>query len=143
MSDFVIDEKCLSCPVQCDLRGEYGIAEKKAEFMTNGAESLVGEEGKAFDAFIEDFAPDDESATELKIKVRKSTAANINDLEERMTHISDESRSYSNSCDGTLKMRATKEGKTYTVGVCTSALLYLVNDDRQSHPSVHVQVKTD
>lgn len=116
-------EKCGDCAVQCVLGerlAEYLLAK---HFMTSAAEGLVGESGEAFSALVGEILPH-EIAGEFVQETRQLTARNLDGLDEAIQAARGDMEDFGDSCQGPLKLRATLDGVTYTVGgICRSPQL--------------------
>lgn len=110
--------------MQCGIATEIGqlmLAKKTAEHFGG---HLVGEDGQEFDRFIENSLPE-EMVEKTKVKIRKTVAEDINDIEEKIESYKDQIAANSRSCSGPLNMRAVKNGVSYTATICTSARVHV------------------
>jgi hypothetical protein len=119
-----VPDKCSGCGVQCDLSMDLARAMAMKRAAEHAGGSLVGEAGERFDAMVEAMVPE-EIADEAKDVIRKTVGEDIGEMDKTIEGIQDEIKANALSCNGVLKMRASREGVTYTVSVCTSPRIYI------------------
>jgi hypothetical protein len=119
-----VPEKCSGCGVQCDLSIQLAGVMAMKRTVEHAGESLMGEPGERFDAMVEAMVPE-EIADRAKESIRMSVGEDIGEMDKSIEGIQDDINANALSCDGVLKMRASREGVTYTVNVCTSRRIYM------------------
>lgn len=137
-----IPERCRDCGVQCELAVELGHALLMKYFVTHFAEQLVGKSGEEFDALIDSAIPAEEAAS-IKQFAREMTALNLDEIDTAIDKTTHEMADNGDACVAPLKMRASKEGTTYTVSVCTSSKQYEANGTSYLPAQVQAQPLTD
>ena len=121
-----IPEKCRTCPVQRDVKEEILSTLTQKFVVSCVAEGLVGEQGRYFDEALEEareeFGASVEDTEEFSTKYRQFTAETLDVADEALDELKEIREDLAAACDGPLRMRASKKGRTYTVGICTSGL---------------------
>lgn len=141
---FAPPERCATCPVQQELATTLNGLQIGKLVITHAAEHLIGDSGKEIDDFLLTLANNDaDLASQISTEVRQATSSKLNDVDARIDDIKQQSDALSRSCDKPLRLRATKEGREYTVTVCTSALNYMVNSVVPNQTPASVRVRTD
>lgn len=130
MSELLLELKsgCISCPQQADIQKDLLKFSLIKHFLELGGESLVGESGEEFDKFITTQVPA-EDVTMLSQNIRKLVGNSLDDIDSKIDAVQARSKELGDSCGGIFKMRASKDGICYKVGVCTSSVLRQSNDN--------------
>ena len=146
---------CPGCPIQCELTGEEFDLRQELE-MNNEAlkNGFMGENGEIFDSMIDSIVgeiPDelleqvaggevnaDEAAQSIKTGVREQGLQEVERLEKEVRDLDLGRKAIADSCNRPLKMRASKNGKTYTVSVCSADRLYSKESPDHTHMPSHV-----
>jgi hypothetical protein len=136
-----VPEKCGGCGVQCDLSMDLARAMAMKQAVEHAGGGLVGEAGERFDAMIEATVPE-EIADEAKEGIRKSVGEGIGEVDRTIEGIQDEINANALACSGVLKMRASREGVTYTVSVCTSPRIY-IRDGPSTQVPTHIRADSE
>lgn len=140
--EIITAKKCQGCGVQCEA-GSRLLSLLFMKHMANRAgESLIGEDGQAFDAMIDEQVPT-EFAEEIKQSIRKMVGEDMSDLDQRIDEAKQDKAANELACDGVLKMRASKGDVTYTVNVCTSPRVYLRDGNQPDHLPAHVRAESN
>lgn len=141
---FEFPKGCEQCPEQCSTGGKIRSLRVLKALAEYSAKSLVGDEGVEFDEMLVSASNGDaEQAALLASQVRQMSADGLDDIDDEIDKAQEQSRAFAASCDKPLRMRAERDGKIYTVALCTSALNYYVNSEKPKHSQMHVWVKTD
>lgn len=132
--------KCEGCGIQCEANTKLERLLAIQGFMKSLGESLMGPEGAELDEMIDDSVPP-EVAESVKKQFRMDVGEDLNTIDERTALLEDEIKANSLSCEGVLKMRASRGDVTYTVAVCTSPRAY-VRDSGPEHLPVHIEASS-
>lgn len=135
--DRLIPEKCEGCAVQCELKTEMLKLLVTKEVVLEIGEGLMGEFGEHIDNFIDENMPE-EDAGDIKHFIRQGSVDTLDEIYESTSKLEDQISANSRSCVGPLKMRATKNGVTYTASICTSQTQY-VRGGKQNHIPTHIK----
>lgn len=135
-------QKCLGCPIQCELKTQVGSLLFEKHLAESVGGSLVGEMGERFDAMVESQLPEEE-AEQIKQSARQAVSKGIDNIDSEIASTRQEIDSNVLSCNGVLKMRAAKAGIRYTVSVCTSRRVYLLNGDKPEHAPAHIKAELE
>ncbi len=140
MTEFIIPERCQQCPVQRDFADRHQALRRVGAAVMCDATSLIGPQGQAFDAMIDELAPTQACADEFKAQTRKGFAQTADMIDEQQKVLQADAADCALTCAGPLKMRAPKDGKTYTATLCTSDLAELIYEADSENVPVDVQV---
>jgi hypothetical protein len=132
-----IPEQCIGCAVQCEALSSLATLILAKAVGNFHAERLVGDEGTAFDELI-DKSCSEESADLLKSAFRQALGGDLDEIDEGIEEFNDQISSNALACSGVLKMRASRDGASYTVSVCTSPLVYGDDSTRRKHVPTHI-----
>ncbi len=131
-----VPKECQDCGVQCGLSTEIiGLTYMKDQAIQEGLD-LLGEESDEFHALADEHLSP-ELAERMKQDTRNSVNETLECIDENIERLKIEKEAKALACSGLLKMRASKTGTTYTVGVCTSSLVY--NGNQFAHIPAHVE----
>lgn len=135
----LVPSKCGNCGVQCDLASQMLELDSRKEIA-----ALFGQY-----ALTEDFVRDveerisPEEVENFAAFTRNVVGNSMEEIDEQIEAIQREIDNNAQVCDGTFKMRATKNGVTYTASVCTSSRVYASSEDNKAHIATHVQAKPE
>jgi hypothetical protein len=138
-----IPDACKDCPVLHEMKlGLVSLLLEK-RLMEDAAATMVGEQGEAFDRYVEEAVPEDIDPDRIKTFARKEMGKDLEILDRDITAATDTINATTLSCNGVLKMRAAKDDVTYTVAICTSQRVHLLNSEHPHHSAANIWAKTN
>lgn len=142
--EFEFPDHCADCPLQCNLKREFVLDFGAYQMLKAIGERQMDPEAreKLEEAAREMLGMSDEEIADQYVVFGKRVSAQIDELEGQLEQAAQTSNALAISCDGVLKMRASKADKTYTVAVCTSASENVLEAERWNHADVHMKVTT-
>lgn len=141
VSDYQYDvpempKECQGCGVQCELSAKItGLTYMKDQTIQEGLD-LLGEGGDEFNALVDEYLSP-EVAEDMKQATRNSVDETLECIDGNIERLKDEKEASALACSGLLKIRASKAGTTYTVGVCTSSRIH--DGNQFTHIPAHVE----
>ena len=139
MSEFKLPERCNDCPMQCNMSANLERLIVR-QSLSVAAESLVGENGEKLDEYIKNTVGDEDEAKVMASLFRQSAASNLNKIDEDEAALRHEMKAVADSCDGVIKIRATKAGRQYILTLCGSARVNIINSELPLHAPTHLRV---
>lgn len=124
MNEFTIPERCITCPHIAEglLHIEEHVDElehlnmhAKEDVPTEIADSIIETLSR-----LEDIPVDDEHTEELRKRVRMSLGQRMNEVDTLIAEHRLSLVAATIGCRGLFKVRASRDGITYTVGICGS-----------------------
>ena len=152
--DVLVPDKCEGCGVQCELIQIAVALQRQKLVIENAGLSLTGKTGERFDKGIDKLVSiiseqsdmPEEIADELKEDLKQGTRQDygheIERLDAEIKEIQGEIDAFALACGGVLQVVGTRDGKRYTVNLCTSARAYVLNTEDDNHIPAHVRVET-
>lgn len=140
-----IPDACLACPRQCALTEDLeGASMSHAKWIALGNITMDERFDAASKGMFENLpGMTDDTIEASQTTTRKMVGMMIDMVADEMHEIEERSGTLSEACDGVLKMRASKDGRTYTVAICTSEQEYAPEDEPQKRTMAYVQVTND
>ena len=136
-----VPSRCQDCPEMRRFQAQTAVLGLVQKMTEATGSSMVGEQGEKFDAMIDADLPEEE-AEELKHTIRKSLGESLEEIDKEIEDTHQDMEASTSSCAGPLKMRASKDGVQYTVTLCTSRRINLLNTDEPHLKPVYVKAET-